>query len=88
MCGSAGRDPSAAQGGEVILGGSDPAHYRGNFTYVPVRRAAYWQFHVDAVRAGAASFCRQVFGRRYIILFLNARNVFPLCPRWTDEERR
>ncbi|XP_053604940.1 lysosomal aspartic protease [Plodia interpunctella] len=51
------RDPSAAQGGEVILGGSDPAHYRGNFTYVSVRRPAYWQFRLDTVVARSHSFC-------------------------------
>ncbi|XP_075975643.1 cathepsin D [Anticarsia gemmatalis] len=51
------RDPSAAQGGEIILGGSDPAHYRGNFTYVPVDRATYWQFHVNSIASVGHTFC-------------------------------
>ncbi|XP_049872353.1 lysosomal aspartic protease [Pectinophora gossypiella] len=51
------RDPSAAQGGEIILGGSDPAHYRGNFTYVPVHKPTYWQFRMDAVNVAGHAFC-------------------------------
>lgn len=54
------RDPSAAQGGEIILGGSDPAHYRGNLTYVPLSKTTYWQFHVDGVALKGHSFCANV----------------------------
>ncbi|CAH0720290.1 unnamed protein product, partial [Brenthis ino] len=51
------RDPSAAQGGELILGGSDAAHYRPPLVRVPLTRAAYWQFRMDGVSLGNHSFC-------------------------------
>jgi len=38
---------SADVGGELILGGSDPQYYKGNFSYVPVSKQGYWQFKMD-----------------------------------------
>ncbi|KAH1200651.1 Aspartic proteinase A2 [Glycine max] len=38
------RNPEEEEGGEIVFGGVDPAHYKGKHTYVPVTRKGYWQF--------------------------------------------
>lgn len=50
------RNASEANGGELSLGGVDPKHYTGSFTYTPVTRKAYWQFDMDDVVIDGKSF--------------------------------
>ncbi|CAN8237968.1 unnamed protein product [Cochlearia groenlandica] len=38
------RNTQDQQGGEIVFGGVDPKHYRGEHTYVPVTHKGYWQF--------------------------------------------
>ncbi|CAJ2658817.1 unnamed protein product [Trifolium pratense] len=43
------RNPKAEEGRELVFGGVDPAHFKGEHTYVPVTRKGYWQFAMGDV---------------------------------------
>ncbi|KAK9084798.1 hypothetical protein Sjap_025209 [Stephania japonica] len=47
------------EGGEIVFGGSDPNHYKGKHTYVPVTQKGYWQFNMGDVYIGGKTtgFC-------------------------------
>ncbi|EFJ46990.1 hypothetical protein VOLCADRAFT_81669 [Volvox carteri f. nagariensis] len=53
------RDSSAAVGGELVLGGVDPAHFTGEHTWVDVTRRGYWQFNLDGIHLGSQRLCTQ-----------------------------
>jgi len=46
------RTAGEVKGGELHLGGKDPAYFTGGITYLPVTRAAYWQFAMDSIQIG------------------------------------
>ncbi|CAA6665347.1 unnamed protein product [Spirodela intermedia] len=43
------RNADDEEGGEIVFGGADPNHYKGNHTYVPITRKGYWQFDMGDV---------------------------------------
>lgn len=57
------RDVNDENGGELVFGGVDTKHFKGQHTYVPVTRKGYWQvgdkanpnFNVKHI------FCRIIF---------------------------
>ncbi|KAF5897545.1 cathepsin D [Clarias magur] len=53
------RNPDTQPGGELLLGGTDPKFYTGDFHYVNITRQAYWQIHMDGMTIGSQlSLCK------------------------------
>jgi phytepsin len=53
------RNADDGEGGELVFGGTDPNHYKGKHTYVPVSQKGYWQFDMGDVLVGnnTTGFC-------------------------------
>ncbi|KAL6964575.1 AP4A phosphorylase [Sarracenia purpurea var. burkii] len=54
------RDADAKDGGEIVFGGVDPKHFKGDHTYVPITQKGYWQFAMEDFLIGNHSigFCK------------------------------
>ncbi|XP_017089808.3 lysosomal aspartic protease [Drosophila bipectinata] len=50
---------SAITGGELVLGGTDSALYRGCLTFVPVSIQGYWQFTMTSADIDGTNFCNK-----------------------------
>ncbi|KAG6785233.1 hypothetical protein POTOM_010963 [Populus tomentosa] len=46
------RNVEGEEGGEIVFGGVDPNHYKGEHTYVPVTHKGYWQFDMGDLLIG------------------------------------
>ncbi|XP_048353007.1 renin isoform X1 [Sphaerodactylus townsendi] len=53
------RNSQSNTGGEIILGGSDPSYYTGNFQYHRISRKGYWHIDLQGVVVGGEMlFCQ------------------------------
>lgn len=41
---------------ELVMGGSDPAHYSGDITYVPLKATTYWEITLDQMNSGGKAY--------------------------------
>uniref|UniRef100_A0A3Q3X973 renin n=1 Tax=Mola mola TaxID=94237 RepID=A0A3Q3X973_MOLML len=46
------RDPKHSPGGELVLGGTDPNYYTGNFNYINTRETGKWEVTMKGVSVG------------------------------------
>ncbi|XP_034710439.1 cathepsin D-like [Vitis riparia] len=53
------RDPQAIDGGEIVFGGVDKRHFKGQHTYASITQKGYWQFEMGEFLIGYQStgFC-------------------------------
>ncbi|XP_068600957.1 renin [Brachionichthys hirsutus] len=54
------RDPNHSPGGELVLGGTDPNYYTGNFNYMDTKETGKWEIVMKGVSVGTQMlFCTE-----------------------------
>ncbi|PNY10559.1 aspartic proteinase oryzasin-1-like protein [Trifolium pratense] len=46
------KDPMAEKGGEIVFGGMDKSHFKGDHSYFPISQDGYWQIEVGDILLG------------------------------------
>ena len=46
----------SGQKGELLLGGTNPQYYTGDFQYVPLKAQTYWEITMDSLKVGDTTF--------------------------------
>jgi hypothetical protein len=46
----------SGQKGELLLGGTNPDYYTGDFQYVPLKAQTYWEITMDSLKVGDSTF--------------------------------
>jgi phytepsin len=52
------RNPDGEDGGELVLGGADPDHYKGEHVWAKVSQKGYWQFKLDGIKLNNVDVCK------------------------------
>jgi len=51
---------SRNNGGELTLGGTNPSHYTGAFSYVPITSQSYWEFKITSLTSGSLTYAKNI----------------------------
>lgn len=62
------RDPEGETGGELVLGGVDPDHFKGEHTYTPVTHKGYWQVICNSYQGLCLVFFTRFSPMRHYVL--------------------
>lgn len=49
------RDDTGKVGGELLLGGTDPSHFKGNLSYIALSDETYWQVQMSSINVKSVS---------------------------------